>query len=971
MNWKAASCVVGILALVALTAGAGIPGTQRQALIALYNGTNGAGWALNSGWLGAAGTECDWYGVSCGGGGTTVVWLALPMNDLVGTLPAEIGALSDLVVLDLEGNELDGPLPASLGNLIRLKRLSLNGNHLTGAIPSSLGNLVHLEELYLNGNELTGPIPPTLGNLAEVKDLYLNANQLSGAIPPELGKLKKMTWCFLDSNQLSGAIPPELGGASSLRWLHLGFNNLTGPIPKELANLTQLFRLEAEFNELSGPIPSELGRMPNLSTLDFQRNHLTGRIPWQLGLLPKIQWLSLSDNRLEGPVPEGLGNATQLVALGLTSNRLVGRLPQSLTRLTNLMDNGGLGLRYNGLWTSSPTLSAFLRSKQGGGNWAGTQTVPPTGVKVTVLSETSIRVEWTPIHYTGDGGGYRVELAPAAGGASTSHGRSAGKDVSSLEITGLTPGDYFVTVETETDPHGHQQNTVRSEPSPRVWLSTNGGSPPPPTEQVVSLIANDQGQHGSHWMTGLRITNPFPEAMTVMLQGTPHDRSAGASDPAVSRTIPPWGTLGIEDVYQMIFGAGATGKARLLIAASDSRGVGMGPPVVSTNLYNAVSGGGELQTYGAPVAPNDLAPAGTVLCDNTVKGPGERYNFDVTTGNEGATIRYTYRDSTGGDERTATLSYKPSATRQHVAAQELFGLTAFAPNSSIVAEVLSGSAAIRGTPTNNRTSDSRSQPWQVVVDPFNGGTAAGARSSTKWGSPVAQVISLIANLDGQHGSHWMSDVKITNPFHQALRVTLKGTPHDTSGSSADPVLTRELHAGETLGIEDVYGALFGGEARGKARLVAMATDLGGTVYALPVITSNIYSADGEGGEFQTYGPAVRTDRLYPAGTVLCDNTVRGPGERYNFDVLTGNAGATIRYTYRNAEGGGERTATVSYKPAATRQHVDAHKLFGLEAFAANSSIVAEIEAGSAFLRGTPTNNITNDSRSQPWQEVGR
>ncbi|HHQ48055.1 MAG TPA: hypothetical protein ENK19_04130 [Acidobacteria bacterium] len=111
------------------------------------------------------------------------------------------------------------------------------------------------------------------------------------------------------------------------------------------------------------------------------------------------------------------------------------------------------------------------------------------------------------------------------------------------------------------------------------------------------------------------------------------------------------------------------------------------------------------------------------------------------------------------------------------------------------------------------------------------------------------------------------------------------------------------------------------------------------------------------------------DRLFPAGTLLGDTTVNGPGERYNFDVTTGSAGAVIRYTYRDSTGTDRRTVTISYEPAATRQHVGAQQLFGLTEFAPNSSIVAEIQTGNAVIRGTPTNNITNDSRSQPWREV--
>ena len=502
-----------------------------------------------------------------------------------------------------------------------------------------------------------------------------------------------------------------------------------------------------------------------------------------------------------------------------------------------------------------------------------------------------------------------------------------------------------------------------------MWVSTNGGSPPPPTEQVIALIANLDGKLGSHWVSDVKITNPYGWTMTVALQGTPHDTAASSADPTMTRTIPPGGTVGIEDVYKALFGAGEQGKARLLITASNGSGIGLGVPVVTSNIYNAAPGGGEFQTYGAPIATDGFYPAGSVLGDTTVKGVGERYNFDVTTGSSGATIKYTYRDSVGGDQRAKTVSYKPDATRQHVDAQNLFGLAAFAPSSSLTAEIQAGSAAIRGTPTNNATSDSRSQPWQEVVDTLQGTVTERAGAESVSGSPVGQVISLVANLDGKPGSHWMSDVTVFNSFAQAVSVVIKGTPHDTSASSADPSFARVLQAGETMTVEDVYGALFGGQAQGKARMVVITTDMAGQEYALPVTTSNIYNAASGGGEFQTYGPPVATDRFYGAGTVLCDNTVKGAGERYNFDVVAGSAGATIRYTYRDADGADERTVTVTYKPVATKQHVDAQKLFGLTSFAANSSIVAEIQAGSAFIRGTPTNNITSDSRSQPWQEV--
>jgi len=958
-------------------AAAAIPAAQRQALIDLYNATGGGSWTDNTGWLGAAGTECSWYGVTCDAGETTVVQLKLYNNNLVGTIPASTGDLTGLNVLNLGWNALSGSIPGEIGNLVNLTDLNLSANQLTGAIPaltdlsalrflelnhnkldgalpSWLGGLTGLTHVNLGSNQLTGPIPAELGNLTQLEFLMLRWNPLGGTIPASFGSLTSLVSLGLAGDQLTGPIPSELGNLPGLTWLDLSYNPLGGEVPGFLGNLAALTTLKLNSCQLSGAIPSEIGRLTNLTDLELINNEISGELPGFLGGLSRLETLSLSENRLTGSVPSSLGNLGALETLSLDQNALVGEVPASFVNLTAL-EAGRLFLTYNGLWTQDSTLASFLDSKQKDGDWRSTQTVPPSGVAAAATSTTSVAVSWTPIEYTDDAGGYRVSYAPASGGPYTYYGRTATKSATSLQITGLTPGDYFIIVESETDAHDFQKNTVTSEPSGKVWVSTTGGSPPPASQQVIALIANLDGKLGSHWVSDVKITNPYDQTMTVVLQGTPHDTSASVSDPTSTRAVPPGGTLGIEDVYGALFGAQAQGKARLLITASDSQGVGMGAPVVTSNIYNAASGGGEFQTYGAPIEVNQLATAGTVLGDTTVKGAGERYNFDVTTGPAGATIRYTYRDSVGGDERTKTVTYKASATRQHVDAQNLFGLSAFAPSSSIVAEIQAGSAAIRGTPTNNTTSDSRSQPWQEVVVSPEG--------------PRDRVVSLIANRDGHQGSHWMSDLAIMNPFGEAIQVVLQGTPHDTSAGPGDPTLTRTLQPGETLEIEDVYGAIFGGQAQGKARLLVTTTTLSGTTLGLPVVNTNVYNAPGGGAEFQTYGPAIAVDRFHEAGAVLCDNTIKGSGERYNFDVATGPAGATIRYTYRDATGGDRRTKTIGYDPNATRQHVDAQKLFSLPAFAPASSITAEIQAGSAAIRGTPTNNATSDSRSQPWQVV--
>ncbi len=80
-----------------------------------YNSTNGAGWTNNTSWL-VTTTVGSWYGI-------TVIYLGhvyfidLDQNLLTGSIPAELGNLSDLTILSLEENQLSGSIPVELGSL--------------------------------------------------------------------------------------------------------------------------------------------------------------------------------------------------------------------------------------------------------------------------------------------------------------------------------------------------------------------------------------------------------------------------------------------------------------------------------------------------------------------------------------------------------------------------------------------------------------------------------------------------------------------------------------------------------------------------------------------------------------------------------------------------------------------------------------------------------------------------------------
>ena len=321
------------------------PLSERAALTALYDSTDGPGWTNSRNWKTAAALD-KWHGVTTDADGR-VQRLGLSFNGLSGTIPEELGNLTNLQWLNLWNNDLSGTIPAELGNLTNLQSLNLLGNDLSGTIPAELGNLTNLQVLYLNQNRLSGTIPAELGNLTNLQGMYLYENELSGTIPAELGNLTNLESLYLYENELSETIPAELGNLTNLQWLNLLGNDLSGSIPAELGNLTNLRELELRQNRLSGSIPAELSTLANLRVLSLPVNDLSGSIPVELGNLANLQRLYLGGNDLSGTVPAELGNLTNLQGLGLNGNELNGMLPSSLTNLHQLRsfwfhDNPGL-----------------------------------------------------------------------------------------------------------------------------------------------------------------------------------------------------------------------------------------------------------------------------------------------------------------------------------------------------------------------------------------------------------------------------------------------------------------------------------------------------------------------------------------------------------------------------------------------------------------------------------------------------
>ena len=240
--------------------------SDRAALVALYDVTDGANWEHSTNWKTSAPLG-DWHGVTTDADGR-------------------------VTVLELNGNSLTGELPAALGNLSNLNRLIfINNKGLTGPIPAALGNLSNLRSLILVGNALTGPIPAALATLPRLSSLNLSGNALSGPIPASLGNLSGLSLLSLSGNALSGPIPASLGNLSGLRWLNLSGNALSGPIPSALTNLSSLEELHLSYNwGLSGSLPSGLQQIYWLDELNTLVTRTCAPAAWR-GWLRTIDFI--------------------------------------------------------------------------------------------------------------------------------------------------------------------------------------------------------------------------------------------------------------------------------------------------------------------------------------------------------------------------------------------------------------------------------------------------------------------------------------------------------------------------------------------------------------------------------------------------------------------------------------------------------------------------------------------------------
>jgi Leucine-rich repeat (LRR) protein len=371
-NMRTAVVEIGKLAFLAMmivsTAHAGIPSSERTALLTLYGNTGGGNWTIRTNWpaTGAKVSECSWFGVTCDGIGSQVVGIALPNNNLKGTLGAQnaLTAFTNLQDVDVHSdstsstpNVLTGSIPA-LSSLKSLQSFAASGNKLNGTIPVLTG-LTSLQSFTVDSNALTGVLPALTG-LTNLQEFTASDNKLTSTIPALTGLTNLRTFSVAD-DQLTGSIP-SFTGLTSLQYFLVDDNQLSLGIPALPATLIQF---GAGNNRLTGNLPTFTG-LPLLESFDAHNNQLDGMIP-ALSSLGSLEFFYVSGNQLTGMMP-ALSALTNLEAIALGGNSLTGPITAAPDNLTP----GASSLCPNPLQTTPSGNDAKWNAATGLTHWYGT-----------------------------------------------------------------------------------------------------------------------------------------------------------------------------------------------------------------------------------------------------------------------------------------------------------------------------------------------------------------------------------------------------------------------------------------------------------------------------------------------------------------------------------------------------------------------------------------------------------------------
>lgn len=387
-------CLLFYVITDAISQNAGIPVSEYNALVDLYNSTLGEEWTNNSNWLDTLNhSVADWYGVTVENGHVTQI--LLNNNALQNSAFTEIIYLPKLRCLELGNNKLTGFNFAGTDSLANLDTLILFGNALIFEDLSpafSTLNYPNFSEHFYYFPQEKIDVPENVTKYDgqffsfDISQEYISTNDKfqwyndttlivgensaiiqfspvtqanSGTYHveitnPDVPNLRLQSYdktLYVNSSVGAGVPLSEYNAlvdfynstqgnnwTNNTNWLDTidhEVNDWYG-ITVENGHVTEIYFGPYEKYNLNGSIPNSIKDLPKLESFVIVTDDLNGELPEGLYELKNLKTLYLSECRLSGQLSPSIGNLTNLEKLGLEANNFNGSIPYEIGYLSHL-----------------------------------------------------------------------------------------------------------------------------------------------------------------------------------------------------------------------------------------------------------------------------------------------------------------------------------------------------------------------------------------------------------------------------------------------------------------------------------------------------------------------------------------------------------------------------------------------------------------------------------------------------------
>jgi hypothetical protein len=369
---------------------------ERQALIDLYNATDGPNWPIGGFSWNTPAPLSTWTNVRVDNG--HVVSVVLGTFGITGTLPASLADLTFLEIADFRSCNLSGEVP-DLGSISTLEKFDISSNRFSfGDLETHFTNNSSIPDFrYTSQTTVDDEIQfePTIGSnytLSVTPDTGTNVNyQWSKDRGVEddilIAGATSATYILtnIQSDDLDSYICVITSSTIPDLTIERKLINLTGPVSQQerdaliafynatdgpnWTNSTNWLSTEPVGNwdfittrgnkviqidifgnaGLNGVLPTEIGDLIHLETLNIAiETGLTGPIPTSIGNLSELRRFRFQLVGISGSVPTSISNLINLKEIRIFGTNLSGELLSSLVTLSNLEDLTIDGADYSG-----------------------------------------------------------------------------------------------------------------------------------------------------------------------------------------------------------------------------------------------------------------------------------------------------------------------------------------------------------------------------------------------------------------------------------------------------------------------------------------------------------------------------------------------------------------------------------------------------------------------------------------------